>query len=366
MGGMAVKDLGAVRIKKDEYKAITDVFMSEFSNQFDLMQSQMSEEFEFVKAYAEKPDYGDLDFITTVNKNLFVDFINKSDKIEVIGSSGDSFAVKVKIGDSYSNICQLDYIHSNSDDFDFKTKYYAFNDLGNLIGRVAKAASLKFGFDGLSKDIYFNRSFDEMVVPVMTMEPEVRNDEFNPYNKGNIILTKDFDVALALLGFDVEQYNKGFNTIEEIFEFVTNSKYFMKFYYNSELRNHKARARDKKRTVYSIFLKYIEDKEDKQSFDSNFMETVKEVFPNYTVEFKEYKAKLLLVDKVQKALSVNRTTPMIVDIFKLNKEVHKEFMKINEMAVKVIRNTDLKEKAEYLNLDELDLHIKEYLHTLSF
>ena len=55
---------------------------------------------------------------------------------------------------------QVDYIKSNLEDFDFSKNFFAFNDLGNLIGRIAAQASFSFGFDGLKRKIYVDNRGD--------------------------------------------------------------------------------------------------------------------------------------------------------------------------------------------------------------
>ena len=84
----------------------------------------------------------------------------------------------------------------------------------------------------------------------------------NLYNKrgklGSIMVSKDYPKIFKFLGLSYEKYEQGFNTLEEIFEYIAESPYFnWKRYQFSEL-NKINRDRNKKRASYTAFLEWID------------------------------------------------------------------------------------------------------------
>jgi hypothetical protein len=74
-----------------------------------------------------------------------------------------------------------------------------------------------------------------------------------------ILISQDPEKIFDFLGFDFSRYLRGFDEVLDIFDYVTNSKYFSKELYLMENRNNKGRTRDKKRNTYMLFLKHIEN-----------------------------------------------------------------------------------------------------------
>ncbi len=81
----------------------------------------------------------------------------------------------------------------------------------------------------------------------------------NEYVLGEIELTQDINIILEIAGVDSAIWHKGFDALEEIYEYVISSKYFDPDIYLLDNRNHYARTRDKNRSTYNGFLNYIRD-----------------------------------------------------------------------------------------------------------
>ena len=77
----------------------------------------------------------------------------------------------------------------------------------------------------------------------------------------DIVISKDSKKIFEFLGFDYERYLKGFDTLEEIFEWIINSKYFSYEVFLMDNLNHIDRKRNKKRATYQKFLEYINTKD---------------------------------------------------------------------------------------------------------
>ena len=72
------------------------------------------------------------------------------------------------------------------------------------------------------------------------------------------LFISNFDQALEFLGFDSLRFAQGFNTIDDILDFVASSKYFCKDFFLFENRNHDQRKRDVKRPTYTRALEYFD------------------------------------------------------------------------------------------------------------
>ncbi len=180
----------------------------------------------------EKESHGDIDILIEGDG---VEALRKEIEAvyNVVGviSNPSGYNLLVEIG---GKKVQVDLNKVKWGEFEFAYNYFSWNDLGNLIGRIAHRQGLKFGHNGLW---YVYRNGDRVL--------------------GEILLSKDYLKALDYLGFDVATYNNGFNTFEQMFEWVKNSKYFEPCAFPLEHRNHQARMRDAKRKTYQAFLRYI-------------------------------------------------------------------------------------------------------------
>ena len=139
------------------------------------------------------------------------------------------------------NDFQVDFILApDVETFHFAKSYFAWNDLGNFIGRTAHRLGFKYGHDGLKY---------------------VMRDEDDPsYVISEVFLTKDHDEALEFLGFSSHEHAMGFDTPEEIFEYAASSPYFSAASFMLSNRNHIARVRDRKRKMYNGCVEYYKEK----------------------------------------------------------------------------------------------------------
>ena len=178
-----------------------------------------------IPAYSTKQSFGDMDILVIPKPNMNYGEIFNT---QMVSANGGVHSLVYKQ-------FQLDMIVSNADEFDYSLRYFSFNDRGNLIGKIAHKFGIKHGHKGLTMPI--------------------RNGD---YLLGEITLTRNPRVADEFLGVE---YVCEFDTLEQVFENVIGSKYFSKEIYAFENMNHTARIRDRKRTTYNAFLKYIADRD---------------------------------------------------------------------------------------------------------
>lgn len=256
MGGNALVMTKTRRYSADEYFQLKDRVI-------ETLQAILPDaRIEDVKAYGQKPDFGDLDIVVENMdaKNRLYPALSALG-IEDIVKNGPVWSLG---WDDF----QVDLLFQPPQDYNFACNYFAYNDLGNLIGRIARRLDLKFGHDGLA---YTLREGD--------------------YKIADITLTKDFDSALNYLGLSSERYKQGFETLDEIFEFVTTSPYFDHESFMLHNRSHKARVRDAKRPNYKAFLEYAAnlalEKEPIRLSKEVSLEKAKTAFPEFATELEK-------------------------------------------------------------------------------
>lgn len=194
-------------------------------------------EVELIPSYRTKTTFGDMDLLYRkgdLNPQSIETILNEFTPIQGTNRNGDVTSIGVLVEEN--GLFQLDFIGVPADTYDFALKYFSFNDLGNLIGRVASRLSLKFGHKGL---FYVQREGDLVLK--------------------EHLLTDNFYRALEYLDLSYYWYHNGFDTLEDMFQWVMGSEYYDFSDFDLENRNHKSRIRDEKRPNYRAFLKYAAD-----------------------------------------------------------------------------------------------------------
>lgn len=170
-------------------------------------------------------------------------------------------------------VVQVDFIYVPAANYEFALAYFGFNDMGNLLGRVAHKAGFKLGERGL---LYV-----------------VRDEDNSSHVLQELAVTNDWDEALDLLGYDAKRYragvNGGFQTMDDVFRYVVSSPYIYADMYTLENRSHAARTRDRKRPTYRAFLEWLEKDEvvvpppweDKALVRQFMLQTAKDRFPDF-------------------------------------------------------------------------------------
>lgn len=207
--------------------------------------------------------------LNAINKEDMITLFNAESEGKVKLLNGDEFKKTVvptmsfgisffnKDKNTYSDMFQLDMIKTNKDNFDFHYNYLSWNDLGNFIGRVAAYHGFKLGHDGFQKRLYLDKHGEILDVSQYKTQNDT-NDSNRVYIKTNLFLSLDWDKSIEFLGFDSERFKKGFNNLEEIAEYVYNSKYFNIKMFELDNRDNRSRARDLKRPNYNFAMDYFQ------------------------------------------------------------------------------------------------------------
>lgn len=231
MGGRALKNTFTRRYDRDEFEKLKDEMTSKLTDTFN--------NFSHTKYYHIKETFGDMDVLISDNGELtkeeITNFITNTFNPNEIFINGGCYSFDYKE-------LQIDFIFIPTENFECAKHYFSYNDLGNLIGKIAHQFGLKYGQDGLKK-VVFNENRNKL---------------------GTIYLTKNMYDALEFLGFNVERYKQGFDRLEDIFKFIRFSKYYNPYVFDFKHMNKINRDRDSKRSTYLSFIEYIKpDKNNK-------------------------------------------------------------------------------------------------------
>lgn len=290
MGGNALKNTVTRRYEKAEYEVLRDQVLHQLRTDFP------KQKIADIPAYRTKPSFGDLDILMETEGLT----INLLDYIKTRFQPNEIYANNHVYSFDYQQF-QIDIIGSSSADFDISLNYFAWNDLGNIIGRLYHKMGFKYGHDGLTLI--------------------VRDGN---YIMGEISLSKDITKILQFAELDPERFKQGFDTLEDIFLYSASSPYFNKQIYLFDNRNHASRIRDKKRATYNALLKWLETQDNLNAYEWDSMREhggrqIKELFlqrafdqfphakPQYEALLQEYERKKRIQGKFNGGLVMELT-----------------------------------------------------------
>lgn len=223
MGGLAVKNAYTRRYHKEEY--------FDLCNEVYYKIHKYNWVGKILPAYREKESFGDMDVLILHDGRINdpKQWINNVFSPTQIVHNGNVYSFDYKE-------LQIDFIITPLRNWDSSYVFFSWNDLGNFIGKISHKFGLKWGFSGLQ---YVYRSSDDSRV------------------LGEITLTKDPEIALPFLGFDFDKWKIGFNTKEDIFEYIIQSKYFNPNIFKFENLSALHKKRNLRRKMYHEFLDYL-------------------------------------------------------------------------------------------------------------
>lgn len=230
MGGNALlytHGLESKRMNQDQY--------DDLKKNVGLFLDNLGVVYRHVQSYHEKSDYGDLDIVVS-RENDSVNSIRRYLGFANLPMTNElTMAENTSIVSTLVTHFQVDFIFVEPEELESAANYYSYNDIWNLLGKVIKTHDYKLGWQGL---MYTYRN--------------------GSHYKEDIVLTRDLMVALKIMGLSVARYKMGFDTYEDMFDYVISCKAFDSSKFALENLNHRNRVRDKKRKTYNAFLTYIE------------------------------------------------------------------------------------------------------------
>jgi len=253
MGNQALKQFGieTERIPVEKYDELKKEILEKLSPHF----SRVID----VRAFKNKKTFGDIDIIASPKENSN---INYSELFKELFNYNAIYPNKPVYSFDYNKF-QVDVIITKERIFDMSYTYYNYNDLGNMMGRVAHKFGLKYGFEGL-------------LYPIRSENQDKIIGEFE--------LSINPEKIFTFLGWDFNVYLNGFNELQDIFDYVVTGKYFNPEIYEYSALNNQNRVRNKKRESYRRFLEFINLEQNKliwQKENRNFFQ----FNPNKSVYF---------------------------------------------------------------------------------
>lgn len=272
MGGNALQH-PSCRLNKQELLGLIVNFNNEIGEPFKPTSSG-APVFQPIPFYTSKDSFGDLDMVVMCESRdweRLLDDLKK--KYPDHSKNGNVFSFGVDVGKDTNFQIDLIYVGENFGERQMALTYFAYNDLGNLMGRIFHRAGFKYGHKGLLR--------------------MVRDEENSDHIIDEVLVTNEPREIFEFGGYDYDEFLDGFSTREDIFNYVTSSPYFNRDIYLFENRNAKARMRDSKRVMYNEFLKWCSGSddlpefqtEDKEEFRREQLHLALEKFPEFRVRY---------------------------------------------------------------------------------
>jgi hypothetical protein len=259
MGGHALKKVEASRIDIDTYNKIKVDLKNKFENKLEI---------EFIIDVPGKIDFGDID-ILYLDSNL-----ERTDRIDLVKELFDSVEIVINgpvcsFAYELDTLDTLDTLETNEkkyfqvdliacDNIEMSRFYFSYGDLGGIIGRMTQHVGLSFGSAGL-----WLHPQEETVKEFLFDYPEKFNDL--DYEKSletitkvqykSIILSSIPEEICLFLELDYSRWLSGFDLKEEIYNWVTKSKFCNKDSFRALDYTHRHRAN--KRPMYQEFLQFL-------------------------------------------------------------------------------------------------------------
>ena len=254
MGGLALKKYGILTERKstaDFYKIGTIISK--------IFENDLGVETFIPFFYREKETHGDLDLLIKIDD----DFINKKIDLRKYILSRFNLNIINKNGGVYSfsyDNFQIDIIPMNKKIWEVSKIYHSFDPFSNIIGKFFHKFGLSYGWDGLK---YKYRNFNGIVVE-------------------DILVSTDIEDILYFGGFDYDRYLLGFDKLEDIFNYIIDSKYFTSDIFQMSALTRIDRKRNAKRKTYQQFLKYINENNITKNYifddKENYLQIVNDFF----------------------------------------------------------------------------------------
>lgn len=229
MGGLALKNTVTRRYDRAEFEVLSGELLGIFNRYFKDVAMPLY--------YRNKPSFGDVDVVVSTTSVFGFPYSSEMIRkmIETEFNPNEIFRNDNCWSFDYKE-CQIDLIAVEPENFEAMKMYLSYNDLGNMIGVIARGFGLKYGQEGLVMDYTFKGR-----------------------NVGRIIVSQDYPKIYEFLGLDYSKWEMGFDELEDIFKFVASSKYFNWKRYQFDKLNKINRDRNKKRKSYLSLLKWIDE-----------------------------------------------------------------------------------------------------------
>lgn len=325
MGGRAIKSIigkEADRISLDQKNIYVSLF-NDFPNKFFV-----------VREIKSKLDFGDIDFLANSSfkdsRSILFERILKNNNFEISGKTVNSDIISYAVNNSH----QLDLIFVDNTHLAFE--YYSDNDRGMILGNIFHHLGFSYGHKGL----------------------------YLKLEDSKFLLSQNTHKILEFIGYtsqDIDRVidpNKGFDSFEDMFEWILLCPFFNSKYFLWESLNNENRTRNKKRKTWNSFVSYIENK---KNYPIPDLESVKRDalhFFDKELEYMQFKRKIELDRYKKRLFDGNRISELTGLTQKELGDFIVKFKDYLEYKLKSLTKRDVL-KYQYL-LSNIDLDILEF------
>lgn len=202
--------------------------------------------------FRTKDSFGDIDVITTseeINHIVCEDKLWSDVVLEKLKEYDPQCRIATGQGSGIRSFkfmdTQVDLIYVPKRAYQRTYDMLSWNDLSGFVGILMRSVGMKLSNkDGIGIYLDRNTTYDFNNNEVMYIQNASLSD------------------ALQLVGLSVEQFNNGFDTKEEIFDYVTSSPLYEYGMFSYENGNNKHRQRNKERGTFKEMLEYCETNKD--------------------------------------------------------------------------------------------------------
>jgi hypothetical protein len=280
MGGNALRKVNTRRVNSVEFVAISNRVRNQLKAVSSVLDAYV------VPAYNSKESFGDVDVLVLVESNadlkaIAVELFNPTE----LRKNGNVLSFDVEQ-------VQVDLIYTTDpSEYQFSSFYFAYNDLGNFIGRTAHRMGFKFGHNGLWYQYYDPQDSTRLVK--------------------TLLVTDNVQQALSFMDYDLGKWGN-FNTPTDVFEYAETSMYFDPAAFLLNNRSYAARVRDKKRKMHSGMLEHLTKKynlvgdETPAGLDRQMLlEAALSEFPEFKHRYEQAQEELVFSKKLKQVFNGN-------------------------------------------------------------
>lgn len=292
MGGNALKN---TETERKSTKQLYDIY----SKIKESLEKELNTKTFVPEFFRNKQTHGDLDILVLNNGDKkFNDINNIITKLfspnEIINNKTISF--------DYDK-CQIDLMLISGKDWYTSQFYYTFSPLANLMGRLIKF--LRFEY----KRYRITFHIGEMGFFAKVNDP-------NGKLQGKILISKNIKDMFNILSLDYNIFKKGFDSQEDIFDFIISSKYFNKDLFSLDKIDGKTRKRNQNRPEYMKFLDYIDGVGDRYNFDLSEDDKINLIENTIDdVNLKERIDRIINKDRIYKVMKSKFNGDIIMKLF---------------------------------------------------
>lgn len=279
MGGNALKHI-CRRYTANEYHEIKHEIIGKLKNEFSKIQTAFGNyifDIKEIPSYRNKESFGDMDILVGFQNYVENRHELILNTIKKVYPSVIDIQTNSNIYSFNYNKLQVDLIFVHECNFNSTYSFLSWNDLGNLIGRIAHKLGLSYGMEGLK---YIYRSDDKIF--------------------GEFVVSHETKEIFQFLGLNYNVWLNGFDDLDSIFKFVVSSKYFCLESFDETKFNSTNKRRNEKRPTFQKFVDWLQLNNVPTNFTPNkdksvYIDLISAAFP-----LSRFKSKLIYFDEKAK------------------------------------------------------------------